>query len=604
MIGLREKAINEYVVTREETEHLPGLAQRSICSQKTYPNWRPDYIEGDWEIHPGLEPLRERLKKAVVGDFGRSCLDEARKKNYFLVTDQNEDAKRGACMISFVHRGAQRRYGDGEEEDDMFFDEDGIDIDDAKNTSFVCFSMDNSTERAEEKERLEIELARQRAASMRNIEYAFFGNLSETEEMQTHLNRILCCPARARFIRISERQAKDPAVQNMILTDPEHNEMIRIRKAGQDYYLRVCKRFLKDTGISLPDDGVLKRALLKMRRRTGEHFSEEVIAAFLEKGITEEGLDMDRMFRDDTLDASEERPASIQLEEMTGMGNFKTMVKEVIAAFAEMSKNPSLSIRRNMIFSGNPGSGKTTAAELFAKICAETGATEPKFISLSRSDLIGRYVGHTAPKIREGFESARGGILFVDEAGFFLNEGKGDFTDEALREFVRYMELYPDVTVIFAMYESEVKDFLKLDEGLRSRISRIVSFNDYSVEELCDITVYMLKENGYTLLDGRKQLTAYFSSEKKKEGFGNARAARKAAESILLSLCIAHEAASHEKNGDEMSGNDRAVTDEILEDGLRRLKRETAQGKTNTIGFLPTLSEDEGFEASPKQACV
>jgi len=139
------------------------------------------------------------------------------------------------------------------------------------------------------------------------------------------------------------------------------------------------------------------------------------------------------------------------------------------------------------------------------------------------------------------FEEARGGVLFVDEAGFFLNESSGGFVEEAMKEFIRYMEVYPDVTVIFAMYSDEVKRFLELDSGLSSRISRFVQFEDYTTEELCEITVQMLKEKGYLAgeytTEAIKECIEQIRTDKQKK-FGNAREARTLAESVIITASM------------------------------------------------------------------
>ena len=222
-----------------------------------------------------------------------------------------------------------------------------------------------------------------------------------------------------------------------------------------------------------------------------------------------------------------------------------------------------------MLFYGNPGTGKTTSARLLAEVMAEYGTTNATFIEASRADIIGKYVGTTAVKIAELFEKARNGVLFVDEAGFFLNKGAGGYVNEAIKEFVRFMENCPDVTVIFAMYEKEVEEFLNLDAGLSSRISRMVRFKDYSIQELQDICMHIAKENGYKL-EKEALMTAmdHIAVLKRGRNFGNARDVRKIVESSIRAHSV-RLMKPGEKKPD-------CLTKEDVEKGIRRLKPASA----------------------------
>ena len=124
--------------------------------------------------------------------------------------------------------------------------------------------------------------------------------------------------------------------------------------------------------------------------------------------------------------------------------------------------------------------------------------------------------------------------MFVDEAGFFLNKESGGFVAEVLKEFVRFMENMPEVTVIFGMYGSEAEEFLSLDAGLRSRISQVVQFEDYSRKEVKSILEGMYNRNGYKLTDGVADIIAdHIDSLRNKKDFGNARDIRKIVESSI-----------------------------------------------------------------------
>lgn len=221
-----------------------------------------------------------------------------------------------------------------------------------------------------------------------------------------------------------------------------------------------------------------------------------------------------------------------------------------------------------------------------AQLLLENGVSNGVFVSCSRKDLIGKYVGHTAAMVAEKFEKARNGILFVDEAGFFLNQGAGEFVYEAIKEFVRFMEQYPDVTVIFAMYEKEVKGFLELDEGLTSRISGMLHFPDYSVQELWQIAVKMAEDKGYILESSRcfDSFARYIINAQKKEGFGNARTVRKLTESAIIAACVRHMNEGKKKSsGMYLTGRDSFFPDSVLE------KAKLYAAEIGNIKVLPVL---------------
>ncbi len=265
-----------------------------------------------------------------------------------------------------------------------------------------------------------------------------------------------------------------------------------------------------------------------------------------------------------------EKPAIDCLMEMTGLGDAKRVGLELVALEHEKLRNPSLgAMRKHMVFAGSPGTGKTTVASILARILAETGNSKAVCVTVSRADLIGKFVGHTAPKVAAKFQEARGGVLFVDEAGFFLSDRMGGgYTTEAIREFVRFMELYDDVTVIFAMYRDEVERFLALDEGLRSRICRQVEFKPYTDAELVTIMHTMCSEHGYRL-DPKSEpdIREYLKEQSNRaaEKFGNAREVRKLTESSIIchAMRLDDEPDSEEPN---------LLTAEDVREGIQRLK--------------------------------
>lgn len=175
---------------------------------------------------------------------------------------------------------------------------------------------------------------------------------------------------------------------------------------------------------------------------------------------------------------------------MVGLGEVKEIVRNLIAAHKMRKLRASWGITdegaaRHMVFTGNPGTAKTTTARLIARILEEEGVL-PRcpFVECGRADLVGRYVGWTAPKVREKIVQAHGGILFIDEA-YALMEEHRTFGDEAINTIVQEMENQrEDVIVILAGYPEKMKELLLHNEGLKSRIGFRLHFSDYTPTEL------------------------------------------------------------------------------------------------------------------------
>ena len=363
--------------------------------------------------------------------------------------------------------------------------------------------------------------------------------ISQTVELMQK-EAISALSAETVIVIVSEQMAKSSKMDDLVFQ--YGFTRIRLGNVPDDYYRNYFERLIGDDLSPLTKAAYLE-LFRELKERRRENLDEETMALAL-KEFEEAGVQ----------EAKGKRSAHDRLEKMTGLGEFKTVARELVALGAEATRNPKLKqLNRSMIFAGNPGTGKSTCANLLAELALEKNAGSGVFVSAHRSDMIGKYVGHTAPMIHALFNRARGGILLIDEAGFLIQTGTGDYVKEALKELVRYMELYPDVTVIFAMYPRECKAFLKMDEGLSSRISRVVMFRDYRDEELLEIFRNMASEQGYeTENAAMEQVSAFIGKLRTGAGdsFGNAREMRKLLVQAINSISLRHleEADSLEKN--------------------------------------------------------
>ena len=191
----------------------------------------------------------------------------------------------------------------------------------------------------------------------------------------------------------------------------------------------------------------------------------------------------------------------------------------------------------HMVFTGNPGTAKTTVARLFARIMQENGLlSKGNLIEVGRGDLVGKYVGWTAPTIQKKFKEAQGSVLFIDEAYSLVDDRSGSFGDEAINTIVQEMENHrEDVVVIFAGYPDEMEGFLQKNPGLRSRIAYHVPFADYDTESLCAIAKLIAGQKGLTLTDDAcRKLTGLFDTARTEGDFGNGRYVRNVIEKARM----------------------------------------------------------------------
>jgi AAA+ superfamily predicted ATPase len=246
-----------------------------------------------------------------------------------------------------------------------------------------------------------------------------------------------------------------------------------------------------------PDQGYIKNDL----RKLFEYWYDK----YLRKNVfTQYGHNVSSMR---ALDAVAKGNGIQTLNGLIGLTETKALITDILD-FAKAQKLYSFGKVKSkqsmhMVFSGNPGTAKTTVARLVAQIMKENGVlSEGDLIEVGRSDLVGQYVGWTAMQVKNAFERAKGSVLFIDEA-YSLVDGSKSFGDEAINTIVQEMENNREnMVVILAGYPDRMEGFLDKNPGLRSRISFHVNFPDYSEDELCAILELLAEREELTLADG------------------------------------------------------------------------------------------------------
>ena len=244
-------------------------------------------------------------------------------------------------------------------------------------------------------------------------------------------------------------------------------------------------------------------------------------------------------------DSSKER-AEIQaeLDEIVGLDSVKNYLLSLenhikISQIRKQKGLKTAEISKHMIFTGNPGTGKTTIARIVSRMMKVCGILKQgQLVEVTRADLVGKYVGHTAPLTMEVINSALGGVLFIDEA-YSLYRGKDDsFGLEAIDTIVKAMEDHrDDLIVVLAGYSKEMEEFLTANSGLKSRFANIIHFDDYTGEEMMLIAKSIAKGKDYVIAeDALKPLQDYFTiiQAKNDPNSGNGRLARNMVEAAIL----------------------------------------------------------------------
>jgi len=224
-------------------------------------------------------------------------------------------------------------------------------------------------------------------------------------------------------------------------------------------------------------------------------------------------------------------------EELVGLKPVKSRIREIAALLLIDKLRRNLGITAgnpglHMSFTGSPGTGKTTVGLKMADILYQLGYVQKgHLLTVTRDDLVGQYIGHTAPKTKEVLKKAMGGVLFIDEAYYLYKpDNERDYGSEAIEILLQVMENQrEDLVVILAGYKQPMDKFYESNPGLSSRIANHIDFPDYSVEELLQISKMMLDEQQYQLTaDAEVALQQYISKRKEKPLFANARSVKNA----------------------------------------------------------------------------
>lgn len=232
-----------------------------------------------------------------------------------------------------------------------------------------------------------------------------------------------------------------------------------------------------------------------------------------------------------------------ELNDLVGLSKIKEEVNNLIS-FTKMQIERekqglhAVPVSLHLVFSGNPGTGKTTVARILAKLYKEIGVlSSGHLVEVDRSGLVAGYVGQTAIKTQEKIEEALGGVLFIDEAYTLAKGGDNDYGQEAIDTLLKAMEdNRKDLVVIVAGYTDEMKVFIDSNPGLRSRFNKYIEFEDYSIEELCQIFIGMCSKYDYVVDEEalevvREKITGMV--ENKNKNFANARDVRNYFENII-----------------------------------------------------------------------
>ncbi len=258
---------------------------------------------------------------------------------------------------------------------------------------------------------------------------------------------------------------------------------------------------------------------------------------------TPDRLDLAALWRE-----TEIGPLLAELDrDLIGLKPVKDRIREIAAHLLVTKARKIMGLETSpptlhMAFTGNPGTGKTTVALRMASILHRLGyVRKGHLVSVTRDDLVGQYIGHTAPKTKEVLKRAMGGVLFIDEAYYLYRpENEKDYGQEAIEILLQVMENQrDDLVVILAGYADRMQTFFSANPGFRSRIAHHVDFPDYRDDELLRIADVIAEKEGYRFDEGaRAALAEYVVARRSQPDFANARSIRNAFDRARLRQAI------------------------------------------------------------------
>lgn len=303
-----------------------------------------------------------------------------------------------------------------------------------------------------------------------------------------------------------EKYIMDELVKNKIKIDEKSNFLEVIKKEPLWQINKVIK------------ECILYCKLNNIKKVTDTNLKKELKEQYLEKKANvKENCKIEKM------------------ENLIGMQEVKEQVEKIIN-FVKINKERKNLPALHMVFTGNPGTGKTTIARIIGQAFCEMNILSKKgnFVEVHGRDLVAKFVGWTADETKSLINKAEGGVLFIDEAYSLNSDRRGSFEDEAIATLIKEMEDKRDrICVILAGYENEMAELIKRNPGFESRIPFKIHFPDYSEEELYEIFKVMAKSENYKISNGvKKIIMEYFEEEKNKENFSNAREVRNIFEKV------------------------------------------------------------------------
>jgi len=234
-----------------------------------------------------------------------------------------------------------------------------------------------------------------------------------------------------------------------------------------------------------------------------------------------------------------------ELDALVGLANVKAEVRRLTSLLQVQQLRaerglPTMETSHHLVFSGNPGTGKTTVARLLSQIYRAVGVvSKGHLVETDRAELVAGYVGQTALKTRQTLEAALGGMLLIDEAYALARGGENDFGREAIDTLVKFMEDHrDDLAIVAAGYVEEMAELIDTNPGLKSRFTRTINFPDYTTDELVEIFEGLGEKHDYVCSDdAAARVRSLIDLEPRTRGFGNARFVRN-----LFETAVAHQA--------------------------------------------------------------